>query len=104
MDLATLAAYEMDTVPFEKLPSDGIVGLGFGPLVFDKYSGFSDRMFESASNRTLQQFGIHLGMSGGSVHFGGHNEGVMDGPLQWFPVHRPDEGYWQVAIRAVSVA
>lgn len=102
VDMAVLAAISMDSTPFRAMPSDGIVGLGLQSLAAGPMSSFLGRLFEGSVG-VLPQFGIALSKSHGELHLGGHDAAHLAAPLRWFPVHHPEEGYWQVAIRAVRV-
>jgi len=104
VDLAALAATSMAETPFRSMPSDGIVGLGLESLASGHMSSFLGRLFEGSAN-ALPQFGLALlgGGRGGELHLGGHDAAHLAAPLRWFPVAQPEDGYWQVAIRAVRV-
>jgi len=102
VDLAVLAALEEDDVPFRTMPNDGIVGLGLESLAIGKLSSFMSRLLEGSKN-VLPQFGILFGRHGGELHFGGHQASRFAGLLRWLPVDHPEDGYWQVAIKAVYV-
>jgi len=102
VDMAVLAAMEMEDKPFHDMPSDGIVGLGLQSLTTGPMSSFLGRLF--AESRTLlHQFGIALGGDRGELHIGGHDAAHFEGSLQWLPVLRPEDGFWQVAIHAIRV-
>jgi len=104
LDLAALVATSMAETPFRSMPSDGIVGLGLEGLSTGHMSSFLGRLFEGSVN-ALPQFGLALlgGDRGGELHLGGHDAAHLAAPLRWFPVAQPEDGYWQVAIRAVRV-
>merc|ERR1740129_2223513 len=51
----------------------------------------------------LPQFGIALNEQNGELHLGGHDSARLSAPIRWFPVDHPEQGFWQVAIRAVRV-
>jgi len=101
-DVAVLAAVRMQDEPFRGMPNDGVVGLGLEGLTASHLCSFVSRMLE-ASTSMLPQFGISFRADGGEIHFGGHDTTRFVGPLHWFPVDHPDDGYWQVAISAVRV-
>jgi len=101
-DVAVLAAVRMEDEPFRGMPNDGVVGLGLQGLAASQLCSFVSRMFE-ASTSMLPQFGISFQKDGGEIHFGGHDATKFVGPLNWFPVDHPDDGYWQVAISAVRL-
>lgn len=102
LELSLAAAVEADEAPFRALPADGIVGLSLGAEAFgiSPMTSFLGRLFANAGN-VPPQFGIWLGKDGGEIHLGGHELADLASPLQWFPVHRPEDGYWQVSIRTV---
>jgi len=102
VDMAILAATSLDEEPFRAMPNDGIVGLGLESLAAGPLCSFLGRLFEG-SKSVQPQFGIALGAESGELHFGGHDRAPLASPLQWFPVDHPDDGFWQVAIRAVRV-
>lgn len=84
------------------MPSDGIVGLGLQSLSSGPMTSFLGRLFEG-SRGVLPQFGIALDGKHGELHLGAHNSARLASPLRWFPVDHPEQGFWQVAIRAVRV-
>lgn len=104
VDLAALVSTSMADTPFRSMPNDGIVGLGLEGLSTGHMSSFLGRLFEG-SVKALPQFGLALlgGERGGELHLGGHDAAHLAAPLRWFPVAQPEDGYWQVAIRAVRV-
>lgn len=102
VDLALLAALKEDDAPFLAMPNDGIVGLGLESLSMGPLTSFIGRLMEGSRN-VVPQFGILLGSKAGELHFGGHDLSRLSGPLRWFPVDHPEDGYWQVAIQAVYV-
>jgi len=101
-DVAVLAAIHMEDEPFRGMPNDGVVGLGLQGLTSSHLCSFVSRMLE-ASTSMLPQFGISFLDDGGEINFGGHDTTKFVGPLHWFPVDHPEDGYWQVAISAVRV-
>lgn len=102
VDMALLAAVNMDDKPFRAMPSDGIIGLGFGALASGPMSSFVGRLLEG-SRDVVPQFGIAFDAGRGELHLGGHDSARLAAPLRWFPVDHPEQGYWQVAIQAVRV-
>jgi cathepsin D len=93
---------KMDDVPFRAMPTDGIVGLGLTNLSSSPHLNFFGNLVE-ASPRMASYFGMYFGPSGGELHVGGYNPALLASPVQWFDVHSPEEGFWQVAIKAVRV-
>lgn len=102
VDLGMLAALSLQDVPFRAMPNDGIVGLGLESLASGAICSFFGRLLEGSRN-VLPQFGIAFGAESGELHLGGHDATRLSAPLQWFPVAHPQDGYWQVAVRAVRV-
>jgi hypothetical protein len=102
VDMAMLAAMSMTTKPFGAMPSDGIIGLGLESLASGHLTSFLGRLFEGSTN-VVSQFGIAYGTQQGELHLGGHDLARLAAPLRWFPVDHPEQGYWQVAIRAVRI-
>lgn len=102
VDMGILAATHMDEKPFLLMPGDGIVGLGLEALAAGPLYSFLGRLFKGSRN-VRPEFGIALGAELGEIHFGGHDGVPLAAPLQWFPVDHPEQGYWQVSIRAVRV-
>jgi hypothetical protein len=89
-------------VPFREMPNDGIVGLALTKLSSSPTCNFFGKLVEG-NQGMLPQFGISFGPSSGELHIGGHDPAAVAAPIQWFPVHSPEEGYWQVPILAVRV-
>jgi len=102
IDMGVLAAISMEDTPFRAMPSDGIVGLGLESLSSGPMSSFLGRLFEG-SRGVLPQFGIAFTGEKGELHLGGHDSARLAAPIRWFPVDHPEQGFWQVAIRAVRV-
>jgi len=101
-ELAVMAAVTEEDVPFREMPNDGIVGLALPSLSAGPACNFFGTLVEGAQGM-LPQFGISFGATGGELHIGGHDPASVAAPIQWFPVHSPEEGYWQVPILAVRV-
>jgi len=101
VDMALMAAVSLDDAPFLAMPNDGIVGLGFASLAAGPLGSFLGRLGEGIQN-AVPQFGISLGRDGGEFYLGGH-DASLTAPIVWFPVDHPEDGYWQVAIKAVRV-
>jgi len=102
VDVALLAATSLEDKPFRAMPNDGIIGLGLESLGASPLCSFFGQ-FLKASKNLLPQFGISFGADGGEIRFGGHDTSRFVGPVQWFPVDHPEQGFWQVAILAVRV-
>lgn len=102
VDMTVLAAPKMDDKPWRAMPSDGVVGLGFGLLSVCPSCSFFNRMLEGSTG-VLPQFGLALGHEKGELHLGGHDMARLADPVRWFPVDHPEMGFWQVAIQEVRV-
>jgi len=101
-DVAVVAAVNLTDVPFRAMPHDGIVGLGLEGLSSSPLCNFVGRLVQ-ASKGMLPHFGISFGADSGEILFGGHDRARITAPIQWFPVTRPQEGFWQVEIRSVRI-
>jgi len=102
-DLAVLAALQEDAMPFESMPADGIIGLGLEGLSVSAFSNFYSRLMDN-SHDVLPEFGMLLGETSGTILFGGRaSVDNVAAPLEWFPVLRPHEGFWQFEIVQVRV-
>jgi len=97
------AAKKMTEVPFAGFPHDGIIGLGLENLHINELFSFNDR-FAKGSPWLPHRFGMFFGNQTGEIAFGGHNDDRMTGHPTWAPVVNTNEGYWQVALKAVRVA
>lgn len=92
----------MDDVPFGAMPADGIIGLGLTNLSVSPHFNFFEKLVEMNPNMA-PQFGMFFGAGGGELHIGGYDPKILANPIEWFHVHSPEEGFWQVAIRSVRV-
>jgi cathepsin D len=101
-DVTLLAALKMDEAPFRAMPHDGIIGLGLAGLSSAPMLNFISSL-KASWRDMLPHFGITYGEEDGEIHFGAHDRARIATPLQWFPVLKPEEGFWQVAIRHVRV-
>eukprot|EP00933_Yihiella_yeosuensis_P080763 TRINITY_DN94243_c0_g1_i1.p1 TRINITY_DN94243_c0_g1~~TRINITY_DN94243_c0_g1_i1.p1 ORF type:complete len:431 (-),score=73.14 TRINITY_DN94243_c0_g1_i1:141-1433(-) len=105
-EVDVLAALKMDDMPFGKMPNDGIVGLGLSGLSGETQASiFHKLLTDSNLNKAdmLPQFGISFGAGSGELFLGGHDESRLAGPLQWFSVLHPEDGFWEVEIKEVRV-
>lgn len=96
-----LAADQTADDPFRGMPNDGIVGLGLDSLSINPEANFINRL--KGAKGMKSQFGMYYGPLNGEIMFGGYDSTRISSPLQWFPVVRPDDGFWQVLIRAVRM-
>jgi pepsin A len=101
VDLEVVTAIEEQDTPFRAMPNDGIIGLGLESLAAGPLLSFMSRLMGESEN-VPSQFGISLGPEGGDIYFGGQSPSLQS-PLQWVDVNHPEGGYWQVAIKSVSV-
>jgi cathepsin D len=101
-DVSALAAISLDDAPFKAMPNDGIIGLGLEALSASSSCSFFEQLASTHKNM-LPHFGIYFGEAGGEIHFGSHDRARIAEPLQWFPVLRPEEGFWQVEIKSIRV-
>lgn len=97
-----MAAISMEDELFDLMPYDGMLGLGLGGLATEAGCSFFSRLIESRSS-VLPQFGLSLGAQSGEIYFGGHDSSRLAAPLEWFPVLHPEDGFWEVAVKAVRL-
>lgn len=97
-----VVSIKMDDVPFRAIPADGIIGLGLTKLSTTPPCNFFNKLVES-NPMMGQQFGFFFGSEGGELHIGGYDPMLIAHSIQWFDVHSPQEGFWQVAIQSVRV-
>lgn len=99
--LAVVGAHNMTDVPFRAMPGDGVVGLGLKGLSLNPLFNFFGCM---AATRGLRpHFSLYLGLKHGELTIGGYNPSRLESPLWWTAVRNPEEGYWQVSIKSISV-
>eukprot|EP00418_Pyrodinium_bahamense_P022299 CAMPEP_0179141404 /NCGR_PEP_ID=MMETSP0796-20121207/67814_1 /TAXON_ID=73915 /ORGANISM="Pyrodinium bahamense, Strain pbaha01" /LENGTH=425 /DNA_ID=CAMNT_0020841117 /DNA_START=36 /DNA_END=1313 /DNA_ORIENTATION=+ len=101
-NMAVLAAMSLDDEPFRGMPHDGILGLALEGLAAGALGSFYERLMDG-SHELLPHFGMLMGPTNGEITFGGHDHTRLAAPLRWFPVTKPEEGFWQVRIHAVHV-
>lgn len=98
--LGIVAATSMAEAPFRAAPYDGLVGLGLSGLTLDPHFSVLGRLAQGLR----PQFSLSLRGPVGELSLGGVGPALSRAaPPQWFPVVRPEEGFWQVAIEAVRV-
>jgi len=103
-ELGLVAADRMADVPFRAVPYDGMVGLGLDGLMFASPLFSVLRSLAAGSAGMLPQFTLALRGPVGELSFGAPGpEASRALPPRWFPVTRPEDGYWQVPISAVHV-
>lgn len=100
-ELGLVAVTNMSDVPFRAMAQDGIVGLGMGKLaanpVFHPLSSFQTNGSKS--------FSLWLGADQGELSIGSfHPSRLLSGStLDWTPVLRPEEGYWQFSVDVLKI-
>eukprot|EP00931_Biecheleriopsis_adriatica_P064429 TRINITY_DN3920_c0_g1_i5.p1 TRINITY_DN3920_c0_g1~~TRINITY_DN3920_c0_g1_i5.p1 ORF type:complete len:421 (+),score=128.85 TRINITY_DN3920_c0_g1_i5:61-1323(+) len=97
-----MAAIKLDDELFDMMPYDGMLGLGLAGLSSESGCTYFSRLMESHPG-LLPQFGLSLGAQSGEIYFGGHDSSRMASPLEWFPVLHPDDGFWEVTVKAVRL-
>jgi hypothetical protein len=108
-EVGLVAATELSDVPFRAAPYDGSIGLGMHGLSIGKAFSFIDTLGDSSGPGTdslppsTQQFALYHGRTFGEAAFGVYNPKRLASPLQWAPVVKPEEGYWQVNILSIRV-
>ena len=101
-DVDVMAALKMERSMFEEMPYDGIVGLGLGGLSAETGSDFFSRLLAS-HDRMVPQIGLSLGAQSGELYLGHHEVKRMAEDLIWFPVLHPEDGFWEVEVKAVRL-
>lgn len=99
-EVSFIAATSMTPVPFEKLPCDGVVGLGLAGLTLDPQFSLLNRW---SSQVVKREFAMYFANEWGEVTVGGHDPARFSSPLVWAPVVNPESGFWQIGITAVRV-
>lgn len=98
-ELGIIAATNLTDVPFRKMSNDGIVGLGMGALTTSPFFHLLSQLHPGPG--FSQSFGLFLGEKDGELALGGSNPKLQGpGRLSRVSVFKPEEGYWQVSIRA----
>mmetsp|Transcript_59969 Transcript_59969/g.128702 ORF Transcript_59969/g.128702 Transcript_59969/m.128702 type:complete len:547 (+) Transcript_59969:63-1703(+) len=100
IDANFIAADRETTEPFQEIPFDGIMGLGFKDLSMGEGFNILDDL---VAKGTLPggQFSFYLTDGGDSeVTFGGYKQEYLGSDIVWAPVGR--ESYWQVAIDDIA--
>merc|ERR1719161_1397047 len=99
-DAGFIAATEESTEPFQEIPFDGIMGLGFKDLSMGKGFNIVDNMNE-AGQLPDGQFSFFLDDADGSeLTFGGFKPEQLASDVVWAPVKVPS--WWQVAIDDIT--
>merc|ERR1719171_3126768 len=100
-DAGFIAATEESAEPFQEIPFDGIMGLGFKDLSMGKGFNIVDNM-NAASQLPNGQFSVFLDDEDGSeITFGGYKQEHLASDILWADVKVPS--WWQVAIDDVTI-
>ena len=95
-DANFIAADKMSTEPFQEIPFDGIMGLGFEDLSMGKGFNIVDDLDSKAS-----QFSFFVSDGDDSeVSFGGYDADRLASDIVWAPVRV--QSWWQVAIDDIT--
>jgi len=100
IDANFIAADQMSTEPFQSIPFDGIMGLGFSDLSMGKGFNMID---ELTKNGALPngQISFYLTDGGDSeVTFGGYKSDQLASDIVWAPVQV--QSWWQVAVDDIA--
>jgi len=100
IDSSFIAADRETTEPFESIPFDGIMGLGFKDLSMGEGFNIVDDL-NSKGQLPNGQVSFYLTDDGDSeVTFGGYKSEYLASDIVWAPVKH--ESYWQVAIDDIT--
>jgi len=105
-EVTMVTATAMSDRPFEQFNFDGIVGLGLDSLALSKQFSLFE-LLSTGKELRAPQFGFflteHDDGEDSELAFGGHNSKRLLEPLSWVPLARPEQGYWQVEVKAVYI-
>jgi len=105
-EVTMVLASAMSDRPFEQFNFDGIVGLGLDSLALSKQFSLFE-LLSAGTELRAPQFGFflteHDDGEESELAFGGHNAKRLLEPLSWVPLARPEQGYWQVEVKAVYI-
>jgi hypothetical protein len=100
IDSSFIAADRESTEPFQEIPFDGIMGLGFADLSMGNGFNIVDDLTAKGA-LPGGQISFYLTDGGNSeVTFGGYKPEQMASDIVWAPVKR--ESYWQVSIDDIT--
>jgi hypothetical protein len=100
IDSSFIAADRETTEPFQSIPFDGIMGLGFKDLSMGEGFNIVDDL-NSKGQLPNSQISFYLTDDGDSeVTFGGYKAEYLDSDIVWAPVKK--ESYWQVSIDDIT--
>jgi len=102
-----ITATNMTDAPFREFKFDGVVGLGLESLALQPEFSFFGQIAR-AGRLAQTSFSVFISSRdsvASEIAFGGQDpRHIGQGQaLQWAPVAKPELGYWQVSIKAVSV-
>merc|ERR1719487_921040 len=100
IDSSFIAADKESTEPFQEIPFDGIMGLGFKDLSMGQGFNIVDDLY-AKGQLPGGQITFYLTDDGDSeVTFGGYKSEYMASDIVWAPVKK--ESYWQVSIDDIT--
>jgi hypothetical protein len=100
IDSSFIAADRETTEPFQSIPFDGIMGLGFKDLSMGEGFNIVDDL-NSKGQLPNSQISFYLTDDGDSeVTFGGYKAEYLASDIVWAPVKK--ESYWQVSIDDIT--
>jgi hypothetical protein len=101
MDANFIAAEKMTTEPFQEIPFDGIMGLGFKDLSMGEGFNIVDDLNKNAGTGGVSQFSFFVSDGEDSeVTFGGYRPERLASDIIWAPVKV--QSWWQVAIDDIT--
>jgi len=100
IDSSFIAADRESTEPFQEIPFDGIMGLGFKDLSMGEGFNIVDDLY-AKGQLPDGQISFYLTDGGDSeVTFGGYKSEYLASDIVWAPVKK--ESYWQVSIDDIT--
>lgn len=99
-----VVASEMSAEPFLHLTADGVLGLQPGSSTLNGGLNFLAQM-QAQHPEIASRFAVFFARDGGqsTITFGGHDDRYADSTFHWIPVAAPEDGYWQLQIKAVRI-
>lgn len=99
-----VAASEMSAEPFMHLAADGVLGLQPGSSTLNSGLNFLAQMQEQHPE-IASRFAVFLARDGdqSTITFGGHDDRYAESAFHWIPVAAPQDGYWQLQVKAVRI-
>jgi len=100
IDSSFIAADKESTEPFQEIPFDGIMGLGFKDLSMGQGFNIVDDLY-AKGQLPGGQISFYLTDDGDSeVTFGGYKSEYLASDIVWAPVKK--ESYWQVSVDDIT--